>query len=337
MPPILPAGHPVVPKPKIGVLLTNLGTPDGPDTKSVKRYLAEFLSDRRVVEIPPLIWQPILRGIILNTRPQKSAEAYAQVWSADGSPLAAITKAQSAALQGAFGADVLVDWAMRYGNPSIPNRLQAMKDAGCERILIAPLYPQYCGATTATANDKAFAALAKMRWQPALRTLPPYYDDPAYIEALAQSLTAGLAALDFEPQAIVASFHGMPQRTLELGDPYHCHCQKTARLLGERLGRPMTVTFQSRFGRAKWLEPATDATLDALPAKGITKVAIFAPGFSADCLETLEELAIRGRESFEENGGTHFAYIPCLNADEIGIEMLRVLLARQLEGWTPSA
>jgi protoporphyrin/coproporphyrin ferrochelatase len=337
MPPILPAGHPVVPKPKIGVLLTNLGTPDGPDTKSVKRYLAEFLSDRRVVEIPPLIWQPILRGIILNTRPQKSAEAYAQVWSADGSPLAAITKAQSTALQGAFGADVLVDWAMRYGNPSIPDRLQAMKDAGCERILIAPLYPQYCGATTATANDKAFAALAKMRWQPALRTLPPYYDDPAYIEALAQSLTAGLATLDFEPQAIVASFHGMPQRTLELGDPYHCHCQKTARLLGERLGRPMTVTFQSRFGRAKWLEPATDATLDALPAKGITKVAIFAPGFSADCLETLEELAIRGRESFEENGGTHFAYIPCLNADEIGIEMLRVLLARQLEGWTPSA
>jgi protoporphyrin/coproporphyrin ferrochelatase len=337
MPPILPAGHPVVPKPKIGVLLTNLGTPDGPDTKSVKRYLAEFLSDRRVVEIPPLIWQPILRGIILNTRPQKSAEAYAQVWSTDGSPLAAITKAQSAALQGAFGADVLVDWAMRYGTPSIPDRLQAMKGAGCERILVAPLYPQYCGATTATANDKAFAALAKMRWQPALRTLPPYYDDPAYIEALAQSLTAGLATLDFEPQAIVASFHGMPQRTLELGDPYHCHCQKTARLLGERLGRPMTVTFQSRFGRAKWLEPATDATLDALPAKGITKVAIFAPGFSADCLETLEELAIRGRESFEENGGTHFAYIPCLNADEIGIEMLRVLLARQLEGWTPSA
>jgi ferrochelatase len=337
MPPILPAGHPVVPKPKIGVLLTNLGTPDGPDTKSVKRYLAEFLSDRRVVEIPPLIWQPILRGIILNTRPQKSAEAYAQVWSTDGSPLAAITKAQSAALQGAFGADVLVDWAMRYGNPSIPDRLQAMKGAGCERILVAPLYPQYCGATTATANDKAFAALAKMRWQPALRTLPPYYDDPAYIEALAQSLTAGLAALDFEPQAIVASFHGMPQRTLELGDPYHCHCQKTARLLGERLGRPMTVTFQSRFGRAKWLEPATDATLDALPAKGITKVAIFAPGFSADCLETLEELAIRGRESFEENGGTHFAYIPCLNAGEIGIGMLRVLLARQLEGWTPSA
>jgi ferrochelatase len=334
---LLPADHPPIPTRKVGVLLTNLGTPDGADTKSVKRYLAEFLSDRRVVEIPPLIWQPILRGIILNTRPQKSAEAYAQVWSADGSPLAAITKAQSAALQGAFGPGVLVDWAMRYGKPSIPERLQAMKDAGCERILVAPLYPQYCAATTATANDKAFEALAGMRWQPAVRTLPPYHDDPVYIEALAQSIEAEIAALDFAPQAIVASFHGMPQRTLELGDPYHCHCQKTGRLLGERLGKPLIVSFQSRFGRAKWLEPATDYTLEELPAKGITRIAIVAPGFSADCLETLEELAIRGRESFEEKGGTHFAYLPCLNASAIGVEMLRTLLARELEGWTPPA
>uniref|UniRef100_UPI0035CBC85C ferrochelatase n=1 Tax=uncultured Sphingomonas sp. TaxID=158754 RepID=UPI0035CBC85C len=334
---LLPADHPPIPTRKVGVLLTNLGTPDGADTKSVKRYLAEFLSDRRVVEIPPLIWQPILRGIILNTRPQKSAEAYAQVWSADGSPLAAITKAQSAALQGAFGPDVLVDWAMRYGKPSIPERLQAMKDAGCERILVAPLYPQYCAATTATANDKAFEALARMRWQPAVRTLPPYHDDPVYIDALAQSIEAEIAALDFAPQAIVASFHGMPQRTLELGDPYHCHCQKTGRLLGERLGKPLIVSFQSRFGRAKWLEPATDYTLEELPAKGITRIAIVAPGFSADCLETLEELAIRGRESFEEKGGTHFAYLPCLNASAIGVEMLRTLLARELEGWTPPA
>ncbi|MDY7523847.1 ferrochelatase [Sphingomonas sp. 10B4] len=334
---MLPADHPPIPKRKVGVLLTNLGTPDGADTKSVKRYLAEFLSDRRVVEIPPLIWQPILRGIILNTRPQKSAEAYAQVWSEDGSPLAAITKAQNKALQGAFGPGVMVDWAMRYGKPSIPERLQAMKDAGCERILVAPLYPQYCGATTATANDKAFEALAKMRWQPALRTLPPYHDDAVYIDALATSIEAGVAALDFEPQAIVASFHGMPQRTLELGDPYHCHCQKTGRLLGERLGKPLIVSFQSRFGRAKWLEPATDITLEELPAKGITKIAIVAPGFSADCLETLEELAIRGRESFEEKGGTHFAYIPCLNASDTGVEMLRTLLARELEGWVSAA
>ncbi len=334
---MLPANHPPIPARKVGVLLTNLGTPDGADTKSVKRYLAEFLSDRRVVEIPALIWQPILRGIILNTRPQKSAEAYAQVWSADGSPLAAITKAQNKALQGAFGPGVMVDWAMRYGKPSIPERLQAMKDAGCERILVAPLYPQYCAATTATANDKAFEALAKMRWQPALRTLPPYHDDPVYIEALATSIEAGVAALDFEPQAIVASFHGMPQRTLELGDPYHCHCQKTGRLLGERLGKPLVVSFQSRFGRAKWLEPATDITLEELPGKGITRIAIVAPGFSADCLETLEELAIRGRESFEEKGGTHFAYLPCLNASEIGVEMLRTLLARELEGWVSAA
>jgi ferrochelatase len=329
----LPPDHPPVAPRKLGVLLTNLGTPDGPDTKSVKRYLAEFLSDRRVVEIPQILWQPILRGIILNTRPQKSAEAYAQVWGADGSPLASITKAQSAALQGAFGPNVTVDWAMRYGKPSIPTRLQAMKNAGCDRILVAPLYPQYCGATTATANDKAFEALAAMRWQPAMRTLPPYYDDPLYIDALRRSIEAGLEGLDFTPDALVVSFHGMPVRTLELGDPYHCHCQKTARLLGEALGRPVIITFQSRFGRAKWLEPATDDTLQALPGKGIKKIAIIAPGFSADCLETLEELAIRGRESFEEHGGTHFAYFPCLNASEDGIGMLRALIARELEGW----
>ena len=332
---ILPPGHPPVPKPKIGVLLTNLGTPDGPDAKSVKRYLGEFLSDRRVVEIPQIAWQPILRGIILNTRPKKSAHAYGLVWREDGSPLAAITRLQAAALKDAFGPGVLVDWAMRYGNPSIAHRLQAMKDAGCERILIAPLYPQYCAATTATANDKAFAVLAGMRWQPAVRTLPPYHDDESYISALKTSVETSLAALDFEPEAIVASFHGMPQRTLELGDPYHCHCQKTARLLAAALGREVIVAFQSRFGRAKWLTPATDVTLEALPGTGVKKVAILAPGFSADCLETLEELSIRGRESFVAAGGTHFAYLPCLNDSEPGIHMLQRLIARELEGWTP--
>ena len=330
---MLPGDHPPVAPRRIGVLLTNLGTPDGPDTKSVRRYLAEFLSDRRVVEIPWILWQPVLRGIILNTRPQKSAEAYAQVWSADGSPLAANTKAQSQALQGAFGPQVMVDWAMRYGKPSIPDQLAAMKAAGCDRILLAPLYPQYCAATTATANDKAFETLARMRWHPALRTLPPYFDDPAYIAALKQSIDAGLATLDFDPEALVVSFHGMPVRTLELGDPYHCHCQKTARLLGEALGRDVIVTFQSRFGRAKWLEPATDAMLEALPGRGIRKIAIIAPGFSSDCLETLEELAIRGRESFVEAGGSDFAYLPCLNATPHGIDMLRALIARELEGW----
>ena len=329
----MPAGHPAIPARRLGVLLINLGTPDAADAVAVKRYLAEFLSDRRVVEIPPLLWQPILRGIILNTRPKKSAHAYAQVWRADGSPLAAITRLQAAALKDAFGPGVMVDWAMRYGNPAIADRLAALKAAGCDRILLAPLYPQYCGATTATANDKAFAVLAEMRWQPAIRTLPPYHDDPAYIAALKQSVEASLAALDFEPQAIVASFHGMPQRTLELGDPYHCHCQKTARLLGEAMGRELIVTFQSRFGRAKWLEPATDKTLEALPGGGVTKIAIFSPGFSADCLETLEELNIRGRESFLAAGGTDFAYLPCLNDSPGGVEMLRILLQRELEGW----
>jgi ferrochelatase len=329
----LPQGHPVVPARKLGVLLINLGTPDGPDARSVKRYLAEFLSDRRVVEIPPILWQPILRGIILTTRPKKSAHAYSQVWREDGSPLAAITRLQAAALKDAFGPGVIVDWAMRYGNPAIADRLAALKAAGCDRILLAPLYPQYCGATTATANDKAFEVLAGMRWQPAIRTLPPYHDDPAYIAALKGSIEASLAALDFEPEAIVTSFHGMPQRTLELGDPYHCQCQKTARLLGEAMGRDLIVAFQSRFGRAKWLEPATDKVLESLPGKGITKVAIVAPGFSADCLETLEELAIRGREGFIAAGGTHFAYLPCLNDSAIGIAMVRQLIGRELEGW----
>ncbi|KQN25450.1 ferrochelatase [Sphingomonas sp. Leaf33] len=332
---MIPTGHPPIPTPKVGVLLINLGTPDSADARAVKRYLGEFLSDRRVVEIPQLLWQPILRGIILTTRPKKSAHAYQQVWTDAGSPLAAFTAQQSAALKDAFGPGVVVDWAMRYGNPSIADRIAALKAQGCERILLAPLYPQYCAATTATANDKAFAALAAMRWQPAIRTLPPYYDDPLYIDALKRSVEAGLKTLDFEPDVILASFHGMPQRTLELGDPYYCHCRKTARLLGEAMGRDLRVTFQSRFGRAKWLEPATDTTLEALPGEGKRKVAIIAPGFSADCLETLEELAIRGRESFEGAGGTHFAYLPCLNASQIGTEMLRSILQRELAGWVP--
>ena len=328
-----PPEHPAIPPRKVGVLLINLGTPDGPDARSVRRYLGEFLSDRRVVEIPQIAWQPILRGIVLTTRPKKSAHAYAQVWRDDGSPLAAITRAQAERLTDAWGPGVLVDWAMRYGNPSIGSRLQAMKDAGCERILLAPLYPQYCAATTATANDKAFAYLAGLRWQPAIRTLPPYHDDPAYIAALKDSVESSLANLDFTPDAIVASFHGMPRRTLALGDPYHCHCQKTARLLSEAMGRELVVAFQSRFGPAKWLGPATDETLAELAGKGVRKVAIFAPGFSADCLETLEELAIRGKETFLTAGGTDFAYLPCLNDEDGGVEMLRSILTRELEGW----
>lgn len=330
---IPPAAHPPVTAPRVGVLLVNLGTPDAAEPGAVRRYLGQFLSDRRVVEISPLLWQPILRGIILRTRPRKSAHAYAQVWTDDGSPLAAITRAQAAALKDAFGPDVTVDYAMRYGQPTIADRVAALKAVGCERILIAPLYPQYCAATTATANDTAFAALAAMRWQPAIRTLPPYYDHPAYIAALAASVRASLAELDFEPDAIVASFHGMPQRTLELGDPYHCHCKKTARLLSEALGRELIIAFQSRFGRAKWLEPATDTMLAALPERGVKRVAVVAPGFSADCVETLEEIAIRGRESFEAAGGTHFGYLPCLNDSADGIAMLRSVIKTELEGW----
>ena len=333
----LPPDHPPIAAPRIGVMMINLGTPDAPAARSVRRYLAEILSDSRVDALPPLVWQPILRGLILHTRPKKSAHAYAQVWRDDGSPLAAFTRAQAIALADAFGEGVMVDWAMRYGRPAIDDRLAALKAAGCERILLAPLYPQYCGATTATANDKAFAALAAMRWQPAIRTLPPYHDDPTYIDALKRSVEASLAALDFQPEALLTSFHGMPQRTLELGDPYHCHCRKTARLLGEALGREVIVTFQSRFGRAKWLEPATDTTLMALPGKGIGRVAVVAPGFSVDCLETLEELAIRGREQFLAAGGTDFAYLPCLNDGAVGIEMLRQLIGRELEGWTRTA
>jgi len=332
-----PDQHPQVPKPRVGVLLINLGTPDAPTVPAVRRYLAEFLSDRRVVEIPPIAWQPILRGIVLNTRPKKSAHAYGLVWTEHGSPLARYTRAKAEKLAGAFGPDVMVDWAMRYGQPSVDERLTAMKAAGCERILLAPMYPQYCAATTATANDRAFAVLAGMRWQPALRTLPPYHDDPAYIDALKGSIERHLATLSFAPDLILASFHGMPQRTLELGDPYHCHCQKTARLLQEALGRPVQVSFQSRFGRAKWLEPATDAVLEELPGRGVKRVAVVAPGFSVDCLETLEELAIRGRESFEAAGGTDFAYIPCLNDSEEGLTLLRTLLARELAGWVPAS
>ncbi|HEX8379317.1 MAG TPA: ferrochelatase [Allosphingosinicella sp.] len=328
-----PDDHPPVPAPRVGVLLINLGTPNSPEPGSVRLYLKEFLSDPRVIEIPQLVWQPILRGIILTTRPKKSAHAYKQVWTEEGSPLAAITARQAMALRGAFGEGVVVDHAMRYGEPAIAARIDALKAQGCQRILIAPLYPQYCAATTATANDEAFAHLRRLRWQPAVRTLPPYYDDPDYIEALRVRLEEGLAGLDFEPQAILASFHGMPQRTLELGDPYHCHCRKTARLLSEASGRVLLVTFQSRFGRAKWLEPATDRTLEALPGQGVTKVALFAPGFSADCLETLEELAIRGRDSFIAAGGSDFAYLPCLNDSPAGLEMLRSILGRELEGW----
>jgi ferrochelatase len=328
-----PSDHPQVQHGRIGVLLVNLGTPDAPEAAAVRRYLAEFLSDPRVIEIPRIAWLPILHGIILRTRPKKSAHAYKQVWTEEGSPLAAITRRQAESLQQRLGEDVIVDFAMRYGNPGIGRSIENLASLGCERILAAPLYPQYCAATTASAVDAVFGKLAAIRRQPALRTLPPYYDDSVHIDALKRSIERQLAALDFEPQRLLLSFHGMPQRTLELGDPYHCHCQKTARLLGEQLSVPTDIAFQSRFGRAKWLEPATDKVLAAYPAQGVTRIAIAAPGFSADCVETVEELGIRGKETFLTSGGTHFARLDCLNDSPEGMTMLEALIRRELAGW----
>jgi protoporphyrin/coproporphyrin ferrochelatase len=329
-----PSDHPPLPDPKVGVLLINLGTPDAPEEQAVRRYLAEFLSDRRVIEIHPLAWKPILHGIVLQTRPKKSAEAYNQIWTNEGSPLRAIAHRQAEALRARFPG-VSVHYAMRYGHPGIAAALEAMVTDGCTRILAAPLYPQYCAATTATANDAVFGALARMRSQPALRTLPPYYDDALYIDALAASLTRQLAALDFEPQRLLLSFHGMPVRTFQLGDPYHCHCRKTARLLSEKLGRNLDVAFQSKFGRAKWLEPATEETLAAYPKNGVKRLAIAAPGFAVDCIETLEELGIRGRKTFLHAGGEQFALLDCLNDSPESVDMLQHLLSRELAGWLP--
>jgi protoporphyrin/coproporphyrin ferrochelatase len=324
--------HPPIAQPKIGVLLINLGTPDAPEERAVRRYLAEFLSDRRVIEIHPFAWKPILHGIILRTRPRKSAEAYNQIWTNEGSPLRVIAHRQAEALRRKLPG-ISVHYAMRYGHPGIAAALENMVAEGCTRILAAPLYPQYCGATTGTANDAVFGTLARMRWQPALRTLPAYHDDPLYIEALRTSIERQLQALDFEPDRLLLSFHGMPVRTLELGDPYHCHCRKTARLLSDALGREVDVAFQSKFGRAKWLEPATDAALAAYPRQGVKRVAVAAPGFSADCIETLEELGIRGRKTFVAAGGERFALLDCLNDSAESIAMLEGLVRRELAGW----
>ncbi len=333
-----PADHPDVAVGKVGVLLVNLGTPDTPTPGAVQRYLAEFLSDPRVVEIPKLVWWPILHGAILTTRPRKSAHAYAQVWTEEGSPLAAITARQAEALQTRLGEKVLVRWAMRYGTPAIADELTQLKELGCDRVLFAPLYPQYSGATTASAMDALGDALKAMRWQPAIRTLAPYYENPQHIGALRTDISRQILALDFEPEVLVLSFHGMPERTLHLGDPYHCQCRKTARLLSEALADQfpnlrIEVGFQSRFGKAKWLEPYTDEVLANAAQSGTRRLAIAAPGFAADCLETLEELAIRGREQFIGGGGKEFAALDCLNAGEAGMAMLETLVRSELAGW----
>ena len=333
-----PHDHPPIATGRVGVLLVNLGTPDAPEPGAVRRYLKQFLSDRRVVEIPALVWQPILHGVILRTRPKKSAHAYAQVWGADGSPLAAITRALARGIQAELGDAAVVRHAMRYGRPAIAAELDALIDAGCERVLVVPLYPHFSAATTASVLDDVARWILRTRRLPALRTMPPWHDDPGYIAALHRDLSRQIAALDFTPELLVLSYHGMPERTLHLGDPYHCHCRKTSRLLGEAFaqshpGLRLETTFQSRFGRAKWLEPETDATLIALAHAGTRRIAVAAPGFSVDCLETLEELAIRGREEFLGAGGAEFAALACLNAGEDGVALTTALVLRELAGW----
>lgn len=319
--------------PETGLLLINLGTPDTPEPKAVRRYLAEFLSDPRVIELPSLLWKPILHGLILRRRPAQAAHAYAAIWRADGSPLAAFTQAQASLLADRLGPEIVVDYAMRYGNPSISERLDAMIARGCRQILLAPLYPQYSAATTATALDKAFAHLGALRAQPAIRTLRPYHDDPAYIGALRLSLKQYLAKLDFVPDRIVASYHGMPVRTEEQGDPYYHQCIATTRRLSEATGHEILTSFQSQFSAAKWFSPATETVLAGFPGRGIKKILVLTPGFSVDCVETLEEIDIRGRETFMEAGGERFAHLPCLNASEVGMDMLETLVRRELAGW----
>ncbi len=335
-----PADHPSVKHGRIGVLLVNLGTPDGTDYTSMRRYLKEFLTDKRVIEWPRIAWYPILFGIVLNTRPGKVGKAYELIWNKEKNEsfLRTYTRNQAELMATALAdhPDVIVDWAMRYGQPSIASRMEHLQKQGCERILLFPLYPQYAAATTATVNDKAFEALLKMRWQPALRTVPPYHDDPTYIEALANSITAHLSTLDWEPEVVLASFHGIPKSYFDKGDPYYCQCQKTARLLRDRLGwseEKLRVTFQSRFGPEEWLQPYTDKTVERLAQEGIKKIAVLNPGFVSDCLETLEEIAGQAAESFHHNGGEKFAHIPCLNDSPDGMAVLEKVVRRELAGW----
>jgi ferrochelatase len=332
--------HPRIRHGRIGVLLVNLGTPDATDYWSMRRYLKEFLSDRRVIEVNPVTWWFVLNGPVLTKRPFSSGEAYRSIWNKerDESPLRTITRSQAEILAKDFATNprIEVDWAMRYGNPSIPSRLAALQKQGCERILLVPLYPQYSAATTATVCDKAFDALKTMRWQPSLRVAPPYYDDPGYIEALAQSVRHGLAALTFEPEVVIASFHGLPLEYFQKGDPYHCHCVKTAKLLREALGWEegrLIHTFQSRFGKAEWLQPYTDATIARLAGEGIKRLAVVTPGFAADCVETLEEIAMQGCEIFEHHGGKEYAALPCLNDSPEGMKFLQTHVRRELQGW----
>jgi ferrochelatase len=337
-----PSDHPSFPARKIGVLFANLGTPDNYDYWSMRRYLGEFLSDKRVIDYPAWKWQPLLQGIILTKRPFSSGAAYKSIWNEEQgeSPLMTITKQQvkklRAGLEERYGAQVVTDYCMRYGNPSTKSKVAKMVAEGCDRILFFPLYPQYAGATMGTANDQFFRALMEETWQPAARTIEPYFDDPAYIDALAQSVERGYGALDKTPDLLVVSYHGMPQRYLQQGDPYHCQCQKSTRLLKERLGwsdDAITTTFQSVFGPEEWLKPYTVKEVARLAQTGKKNIAVIAPAFSADCIETLEEIQEEIQEAFIEAGGESFTYIPCLNDDDAHIDALLGVVGRNIAGW----
>jgi ferrochelatase len=325
---------------RIGVLLVNLGTPDSADTKGVRVYLKEFLSDPRVIEDQGLIWKLVLNGIILRTRPARKARDYQKIWNTEKneSPIKTVTRAQADKLGEAISDHdhVVIDWAMRYGNPSIASRIEALTAQGCDRLLVVPLYPQYSAATSATVCDEVFRVLAGMRAQPSLRVTPPYYDDPDYIEALALSINAHLKTLPFQPELIVASFHGMPKKYVDKGDPYLAQCIATTEALRKRMGlatSKLLLTFQSRFGSDEWLQPYTDKTIEQLAKDGVRRIAVVMPGFSADCLETLEEIAQENAEIFKHNGGEQFAAIPCLNDSDAGMDVIRQLVLRELQGW----
>jgi protoporphyrin/coproporphyrin ferrochelatase len=326
---------------RIGVLLVNLGTPDATDYWSMRRYLNEFLSDRRVIEENRLKWWLVLNLIILTVRPSRKGRDYDKIWNKqnDESPLKTITRSQSDQLETMLekvDRRIRIDWAMRYGNPSIHSRLDALVAQDCERILIVPLYPQYAAATTATVCDAAFRALARMRFQPALRVAAPYYAEPVYIDALAGSLNAELAKLPFTPERILVSFHGMPEDYIARGDPYYRHCAETTGLLRRKLKLDdghMFMTFQSRFGTAEWIKPYTDATVKSLAEQGVKSLAVMTPGFAADCLETLEEIAMENAEIFKHAGGVNFAAIPCLNDSALGMAVIRDVVLRELKGW----
>ncbi|TPL53908.1 ferrochelatase [Mesorhizobium sp. B2-4-6] len=325
---------------KIGIMLVNLGTPDGTDFKPMWRYLREFLSDPRVIELNKAIWYPILYGLVLTTRPKKSGANYARIWNREmnESPLRTFTRAQAEKLAVALGdlPNATVDWAMRYGNPSTASVAQKLVAQGCERILSFPLYPQYSATTTATANDQLFRALMKMRRAPAVRSVPPYYDEPVYIEALAQSIERHLASLDFQPEVVIASYHGIPKPYSDKGDPYGAHCLETTRLLRARLGwdeNKLITTFQSRFGAQEWLQPYTDVTVEKLAKDGVKSIAVVNPGFSVDCIETLDEIGREAAETFHHAGGKNFAHIPCLNDSVEGMAVIEALVRRELAGW----